>query len=353
MSAQMKAVRVHRYSGVDDKGKPVATPGPLSEAISMDTIDEPTCKEGHVLISTNYVGIQYPDMLQAQGLYQQRPPLPYVPGADVTGIVKDVGAGVDHVGVGDRVIAQLDKDALAETLCAPAKSVWKAPDNIHLSKCANIGRNYFAAYHSLKTIGELKPGGLVLINGASGGVGMAGIDLAKAMGAKVIAGVSTPEKEPYPTAARADKVLCYGRNKESYKAFKVAAKAAAAELGHPQGADVILDMVQGDLFEALVSNVRPLGRICLIGFTAGQKPIRPGLLLIKQAAVVGSLWVPWAADHPEGHRQNVAEIHAFMQAGAFEPRADRLIPFENFLDAFQLYENNEGRGNTVICVKEE
>jgi NADPH2:quinone reductase len=349
----MKAVRVHRYSGVDENGKPVPTPDPLSDVMSMDTIDEPGCKDGHVLISANYVGIQYPDMLQAQGLYQQKPALPYVPGMDVTGTVKEVGAGVDHVGVGDRVIAQLNKDALAETLCAPGNAVWKAPDNIHLSKCANIGRNYYAAYHSLKIIGELKPGGLALINGASGGVGMAGIELAKAMGAKVIAGVSTPEKEPYPAAAGADKVLCYGRDRDSYKAFKVATKAASAELGHPQGADVVLDMVQGDLFEALVSNVRPLGRICLVGFTAGQKPIRPGLLLIKQAAVVGSLWGPWADQHPEGHQQNVAEIHAFMKTGAFEPRADRIIPFDDFIKAFQLYENNEGRGNTVICVREE
>ena len=133
MTQSLKAVQCHRYSGLDENAKPLTTPGPLRDALSLGEISKPECTPGNILISTHYAGVQYPDVLQAQGLYQDKPPLPYVPGMDLTGTVLEIGEGVEGFRIGDRVIAQLFIGTMAEVVSADARSVWKAPDNVHLS----------------------------------------------------------------------------------------------------------------------------------------------------------------------------------------------------------------------------
>lgn len=355
---EMKAVRCHKFAALSNEEgafKVLEKFTPIRRVMSLDIVPKPEIDKRQVLIETHYAGIQYPDFLQAQGLYQVRPSLPYIPGLDLTGIVVDSSS--DKFQVGDRVFATSTDSggtgALSEYCAVPDHKVWRVPDNIHLSECANLGRNFFAANHSLKTIGNVDSMSLVLVDGASGGVGMATIELAKAMGAKVIAGVSTEAKKAWPASVGADRVFMYGRTEDAFRQFKNNVQIAAKELGHPKGVDLVIDVVQGDLFESLISCTRPLGTICLVGFTGGQKPIRPGLLLVKEVNVVGSLWGRWATENPEVHWENINSILRYLSAGSIKPRVNTIVPFQDFAEAFEIFEKNQGKGNTVICIKEE
>lgn len=401
----MRAVRCHRFADVEPTPKTAKQqqqrsnnrrpsfrprkPGPLRlrDCLSLERLSLPTVvvpnnnnnnnKETTIVIRTEYAGIQYPDALQARGLYQIKPKLPYTPGMDVVGVVLKVvpprstttPPSSTRIQPGDRVMATLlnsgGTGGLSEIVVAPLKFVYKLP----LPKTssprsgaafANIGRNYFAAYHSLVEVGSIDPSAktsnaskIVLVTGASGGVGMATIELAKAMGCTVIAGVGTPSKKDAPESVGADLVLCYGRTKAARRAFR---SEVLTHCRHKRarGVDLVVDVVFGELFgDALVGCLKPLGTIALVGFAAGQKSIKPGILLVKEARVAGSLWSSVAIEASETnpnnkYRRMVETILCYLGDGSIRGRVDRVVPLQGFLEAFEIFEENKGRGNTVV-----
>ena len=353
-------------------------PLPLKDVLSLDTVPSPvpsatgaaSLQPNEILIKTKYVGIQYPDYLQTQGLYQVKPSLPYIPGMDVTGIVVRVGQEVKDFTIGDRVMVTLLEDGGTGGLCdylvvdttRDDKFIYHVPKSIsNLAMISNIGRNYFAAYHSIKTLGQINEESVVLVDGASGGVGMACIELAKAMfGCKcVIAGVSTQEKVQFPYSVGADVVFTYGRTKESYTKFKQdVLHYCNTKLGQPSGVDIVIDMVNGPLFEyGLIGCVKATtGKIILVGFASGiQQLIKPGLVLVKELSVIGSLWGRYATDPTtrQLHTQNVYEILTSIASGKLQPRVNNVFKKKDFIKAFELYDTNTGCGNTVISFNDD
>jgi len=447
----MRAIRCHRFAFVEEDEeqgqqrnkqkqnqrqqqrqrksfKSRSKPLRLRDCLTLDTVPLPNeyfDKESKstnknktvntkVLIRTEYAGVQYPDALQAQGLYQVKPTLPYIPGMDVVGVVIDVihpscssssSIQVKEGGTassrtansiirpGDKVLATMLENGgtggLSEFVVAPLKYCYKLPKNVislfpeAAAAFANVGRNYFAAYHSLVEVGNIRPHNnnynqeqiptIVLITGASGGVGSATIELAKAMGCTVIAGVGSTDKLVGPKSLGADAVFCYGRSKSERISFRKLVLKFCQNIADNQqqpenrtgvGVDLVVDVVMGDLFEeALIGCVKPLGTIALVGFTAGQRPIRPGLLLVKEVRVAGSIWGRIANEAVEEvgdstmkknkHRNMVDTILLYFANGKINPRIDRIIPLSKFIDAFEVFEVNKGRGNTVVTFNDD
>ena len=397
----VKAVRCHRFADVElkppNKTQQHTRPSfrqrkpkslRLRDCLTLDAVPSPILpkkrNETWIAISTEYAGIQYPDALQARGLYQVKPRLPYIPGMDVVGIVLDVflstrdstGPSPTHSSTpnvnikrGDLVMATLidsgGTGGLTEVILAPLKRVFKLPPPSLKSSSsnprrygaifANIGRNYFAAYHALVEVGQIDPSNsnstnsskIILVTGASGGVGMATIELAKAMGCIVVAGVGSPSKISGPESVGADAVIYYGRTKPERKAFRKQL-TTFCKTQHARGVDLVVDVVMGDLFQdALVGCLKPLGTIALVGFAAGQRPIKPGLLLINEARVAGSIWTSVAFNNKK-YSKMVHIILGYMASGKIPGRVDKIVPVSRFIEAFEVFEENKGRGNTVV-----
>ncbi len=292
-----------------------------------------------VVIDVRAAGVSFPEVLQTRGEYQVKPPLPFVPGSEVGGVVRSAPADA-AVGPGDRVAAFCMLGGFAEVVVAPSYFTFKLPEALDFAQGAGLVLNYHTAYFALKQRGRLVAGETVLVHGAAGGVGTATLQVAKALGARTIAVVSTDDKERVARDAGADEVV------RSDGPWKDEAKELSGG-----GVDVVVDPVGGDRFTDSLRSLREGGRVVVVGFTAGSIPeIRVNRLLLNNTEVIGAGWGGSVLSKPERTVEIGAAIDELIKAGFVAPVVGARYPLERVADALTLLDERGATGKVVLEV---
>jgi NADPH2:quinone reductase len=313
--------------------------GPAS--VTVGEVDEPAAAPGHVLVDVHEAGVSFPDVLMSRGLYQMRPDLPFVPGAECAGVVREVAEG-SAFSVGDRVAAFPVLGAFAETVAVPEAMVFPLPDAVSFEAGAALPMNYLTVHFALTRRGQLERGETVLVHGAAGGIGTAAIQLARAMDARVIAVVSSDDKIETARAAGAHHIV-----------LADGFLAAAKELTDGRGVDVVVDPVGGDRFTDSLRSLAPEGRLLVIGFTAGQIPeVKVNRLLLGNISVVGVGWGAFWMPDPTYLRTQWAAILPLLESGALAPPIGTRHPLDDVAAALTEIDERRAHGKVTLTVRQ-
>jgi NADPH:quinone reductase len=327
----MRALQITELSGPDAIG--------LADLPEPEPTTELTPGEG-VVIDVHAAGVAFPDVLQTRGLYQVKPELPFVPGAEVAGVVRSAPEGAP-VAAGDRVAALTLLGGLAEVAVAPAFLTFKLPEPLDFAQGAALLFNYHTAYFALRTRGRLSEGETVLVHGAAGGVGTASLQVARGLGARTIAVVSSDEKERIAREAGADEVV------RSDGAWREEAKALSGG-----GVDLVLDPVGGDRFTDSLRSLREEGRVVVVGFTGGSIPeVKVNRLLLNNTEVIGAGWGAYVMPRPDVVREIGAAVDALVEGGFVRPVVGARYPLEQGAEAFRLIDERGATGKVVVDVR--
>jgi len=305
----------------------------------LEDIPSPTPKKKEVLVTVKACSVNFPDTLMVQGLYQFKPPLPFAPGSDIAGVVKAVGEGVKHVKPGDDVFGIVQHGGFAEEVIANANTVFPKPPMMNYHQAASFMMAYGTSYHALKDRAALKEGETLLVLGASGGVGLAAVELGKLMGAKVIAAASTAEKLALCKEYGADELI-------NYKEEDL--KSRVKELTGGKGANVVYDPVGGDYTEAALRATAWEGRFLIVGFPAGIAKIPMNLPLLKGCQIVGVFWGSFTMRSPKENMQNTMEIVQMFAKGQLKPHIDKVYPLGNAAQALIDMMDRKVKGKVII-----
>lgn len=317
------------------------------ETLVIEDVPVPTPGKGQVLVQVKACGVNYPDVLIIQDMYQFKPPRPFSPGGEVAGIVSAVGEGVAHVKPGDRVLASTGNGGMAEYCLAAAHGVMPIPEGMPFEEAAAFLMTYGTSYYAIKDRGDPKPGEKLLVLGAAGGVGIAAVELGKAMGLEVIAACSSQEKVDFCLSKGADKGLVYERelDRDGQKKFSDDIKAVSGG-----GVDIIYDGVGGNYAEPAVRAMNWEGRFLVIGFPAGIPKLPLNLTLLKSCDVRGVFWGAAVARDPKAHQQNVKELFDLYKAGKIRPHVSNTYPMEQAADAIRELQDRKAQGKVVVTM---
>ena len=319
----MRAVQVVRWDG--------------PAAVELRDVPEPQQRGDDVLIDVRAAGVSFPDVLQTRGLDQYRPELPYTLGAEVAGVVREAPPRA-RVRPGDRVVAFTGAGAFADVVAVPADHVLPLPEQLSFTTGACLPMNYMTAHFALLTRGQLRDGHTLLVHGAAGGIGTACIQLATALGARVIAVVSSHSKHEVALAAGAHATV-------GVRGFR----EAVFELTAGTGVDLVVDPVGGDRFTDSLRCLSPGGKLLVIGFTAGEVPtVRVNRLLLSNIDVVGISWGAFALGRPGYLAQQWAELQPHLRSGALAPLISATISLELAADALAVLDERRVTGKVVL-----
>src|SRR5512134_3142149 len=310
------------------------------EALVVESVPSPRAGAGEVVIDVKAAGVNFPDVLMIQGKYQIKPPLPFTPGVELAGVVKETGGGVTHVKPGDPVVASVLFGAFAEECVAPAARTVPLPRGVDLAAAAGFTVAYGTAWHALKDRGQLRPNETLLVLGAAGGFGLAAVELGTVMGARVIAAASSDDKLAVCRAYGAGETINY-TTEDLRERLK--------QLVGDKGVDVVYDPVGGALSEPALRSVGWRGRFLVIGFAGGEIPRLPANLpLLKGSAIVGVYWGEWMKREPEAARREMRELLGWLADGRVKPHVSARYPLARAADAIAALARRSATGKLVI-----
>ncbi|MBE7374093.1 NADPH:quinone oxidoreductase family protein [Pseudomonas lopnurensis] len=315
-----------------------------ADNLTLAEVASPQIRPNEILLEVHAAGVNFPDTLMIEGKYQFKPPFPFSPGGEAAGVVAAVGKKIGHLKVGDRVMGLTGWGSFAEQVAVPGHNVLPIPPGMDFETAAAFSMTYGTSMHALKQRANLQPGETLLVLGASGGVGLAAVEIGKAMGARVIAAASSEEKLDVAKNAGADELIDYSQG---------GLKERLKELTGGQGVDVIYDPVGGQLFEEAFRSIAWNGRMLVVGFAAGGEiPALPANLpLLKGAALVGVFWGAFAQRQPQDNAANFRQLFAWHAEGRLKPLVSQRFALEDTARAIDTLGRRKAVGKLVVKVR--
>lgn len=308
--------------------------------LAIEEWEAPEPGRGQVAVDVRAAGLNFPDLLSIAGKYQVRNEPPFIPGIEAAGVVRSVGEGVTHFAPGDRVILTVTDGAFAEVCVTDEQRLVPLPETLDFEQGAGFAITYATSYHAFRQRAPISPEMSVLVLGAAGGVGTTAVEIARAMGATVIAAASNPEKLEFALGVGADNAIDYSSQ---------SLKESVRELTAGRGVDVVYDPVGGELAREALSSLAWDGRYLVVGFASGEIPAFPAnRLLLKEASVIGVYWGDWAAKNPSQASRNMQELASLVAEGRLKPRVTGSYPLERFEEAFTALAERRAMGKVVL-----